>query len=243
MCGRYSLTTTRHDLARELALPIEAVPVDIVPRWNIAPTQPVAALRSEGGLRLDLLQWGLVPEWARDPSTGNRPINARSETLAERPTFRDSFRDRRCLVVADGFYEWAPVAGARRGPKTPYFVRLRRGGVFTFAGLWSRWRGRGKDELLTCTIVTCPPNELVASVHDRMPVIVPEANRAAWLDPDHRDPDSLSALLRAYPAEQMEMYEVSRHVNSTAHDDPRCVERAAGRDDSSPGADAPRLFR
>jgi putative SOS response-associated peptidase YedK len=242
MCGRYSLTTTRVDLARELALPIEAIPADLVPRWNIAPSQPVLAMRRDGGIRLDLLQWGLVPEWAREPSGGRRPINARSETLASRPTFRDAFRARRCLLVADGFYEWAPPA-SKRGPKTPYFVRLKGGGVFTFAGLWSRWRGSGGREILTCAIVTCDSNGLVARIHDRMPVIVPEANREAWMNPDHADPEGLRALLRSYPAERMEMYAVSRHVNSPDHDDPACREPAAADDPAAPDAGPPRLFR
>lgn len=242
MCGRYSLTTTRVDLARELALPLAAIPEDLLPRWNIAPTQGVAALYREDGLRFDLMQWGLVPEWAKDPSIGNRLINARSETLDEKPSFRDSFRDRRCLVVADGFYEWK-ASSSGRGPKTPFFIRLKNGGVFTFAGLYARWHRRDRSDLVTCAIVTCEPNELLAEVHDRMPVILPEANRDAWIDPGHREPESLRALLRAFPAEQMEMYPVSRHVNSTTHDDPACVERVTM--DEEPGDDEglPRLFR
>jgi len=242
MCGRYSLTTTRHDLARELGLPIDMIPEDLVPRWNIAPTQPVVTLHREDGLRLDRMQWGLVPEWAKDPSIGNRLINARAETLDTRPSFRDSFRDRRCLVVADGFYEWR-ASPSGRGPKTPFFLRRRGGGVFAFAGLWSRWRRRGRDDLLTCSIVTCEPNELVAGVHDRMPVILPESNRDAWIDPAHREPGSLRQLLRAYPAEQMEMYPVSRHVNSPDQDDAACIEPVADEDEPAADEGPPRLFR
>lgn len=252
MCGRYSLTTTRVDLARELGLPLEAVPEELVPRWNIAPTQPVPALRH--GLRLDLLQWGLVPHWSKDPSIGSRLINARSETIDEKPSFRDAFRARRCLIPADGFYEWKPPAADEGGAaaaeaggaagaggadaktrrksgrarvKTPYYIRLKSGGVFTFAGLWAFWRGGDGSGIASCTIVTGEPNEMVAGVHDRMPVIVPPENRDAWLDPDHDDPESLRQLLRTFPAAAMEMYPVTRHVNTPAHDDAACIEPAS----------------
>jgi putative SOS response-associated peptidase YedK len=261
MCGRYSLTTTRVDLARELGLPLEAVPEELVPRWNIAPTQPVAALRP--GLRLDLLQWGLVPGWSKDPSIGSRLINARAETLDEKPSFRDAFRDRRCLVLADGFYEWKPadadanadanadasadeasgagVKGRRKGGrsrgKTPYYIRLKSGGVFTFAGLWAFWRGRDGSEVASCTIVTGEPNAMVAAVHDRMPVIVPPENRDAWLDPDHTDPESLRQVLRTFPEDTMEMYPVTRHVNTPANDDAACIEPAPGDPDRDDGDD------
>ncbi len=232
MCGRYSLTTTRYDLARELGLPLDAVPEELVPRWNVAPTQPVAALREDDGLRLETMQWGLVPHWAKDPSIGGRMINARSETLAEKPAFRDAFRRHRCLIPADGFYEWAPAGRGR--PKTPYHIRLRKGGVFTFAGLWSRWRAPSGEWLHSCTIVTSEPNELVAEVHDRMPVILPEDRREAWLARDHDDPESLRALLTPLPAELLEKVAVSRRVNSPDYDDPECLAPATGTDDEVP---------
>jgi putative SOS response-associated peptidase YedK len=232
MCGRYSLTTTRVDLARELGLPVDLIPAELVPRWNIAPSQPVAVLRHRDGVRLDLLQWGLIPTWADDPAIGNRLINARSETLSEKPSFRDSFLRRRCLVVADGFYEWAKPERGRT--KTPFFIRMRSGGVFTFAGLWSRWRLPGRDEIESCAIVTGEPNDLVAPVHDRMPVILPPDRREAWMDPDHQDADSLRSLLRTFPENEMEMYAVGRHVNSPANDDPACIEPAGDEDTPPP---------
>ncbi|MBZ0268807.1 SOS response-associated peptidase, partial [bacterium] len=253
MCGRYSLTTTRVDLARELGLPIEAIPEEFAPRWNIAPTQPVPALRH--GLRFDLLQWGLIPEWSKDPSIGSRMINARAETLDEKPSFRDAFRKRRCLVPADGFYEWKPgtpaAAGAEGGQggaagaakrrrsgraKTPYYIRMKSGGVFTFAGLWAFWRGADGHGIASCTIVTGEPNPMVATVHDRMPVIVPPEHREAWLDPEHRDPESLRPLLRTYPEDVMEMYPVTRHVNTPANDDAACIEPAPEGEGDDPPA-------
>ncbi|GJM45405.1 MAG: DUF159 family protein [Gemmatimonadota bacterium] len=223
MCGRYSLTTERHDLARELGLPLDAIPEDYAPRWNVAPSQSVAALRDrDQGIRFDWLQWGLLPDWVSDPSGARRPINARSESLAQKPSFRDSFRRRRCLIVADGFYEWAPTPG-RRTAKTPYFIHLKSNEPFTFAGLWSRWRGKTGDELHTCAIVTGEPNELVAGVHDRMPVIVPRERREAWLDPEHQDPTTLAHLLQPLAADLMTLHPVSTHVNAPRNDDPECV--------------------
>lgn len=221
MCGRYSLTTQREDLARALDLPLDAVLDPLAPRYNIAPTQPVPVLVNDGGTRMVLRRWGLVPDWARDPAIGNRLINARRETLADKPSFRDSFLRKRCLVIADGFYEWHE---ARKGnPKVPYYIRMRDHSPFTFAGLWSRWRARDGEDLLTCAIVTGEPNELVRSVHDRMPVILPAERRNAWLDPELRDERKLAALLDTLDAGAMEMTPVSRHVNSPEHDDPECI--------------------
>ncbi len=222
MCGRYSLQTTRVHLARELGLGIEGV-LDLPPRWNIAPTQPVAVVRAskEGTPIMALQRWGLVPSWANDPRMGSQLINARKESIATKPSFRDSFLDRRCLVLADGFYEWAPAeTGA---PRSPHYIRLRSRRSFTMAGLWSRWRSPAGEPLDTCTIITGPPNEVVERLHDRMPVILPPAARDAWLDPNRRDELSLLELLRTFPASELESYPVSRHVNSPDHDDPKCI--------------------
>ena len=200
---------------------MEIVPDSLEPRYNIAPSQPVPILLKDAGVRMALFQWGLIPPWAKDPSIGNRMINARRETLAERPSFRDAFRAQRCLVIADGFYEWRRAA---RGPKTPYYVRLKSHEPFTFAGLWSRWRPPSGDDVLTCTIVTGDANELLEPIHDRMPVVIPPANRDAWLDPEHREAESLLALLRTGDPQEMEMYPVSRYVNSPANEGARCIE-------------------
>jgi putative SOS response-associated peptidase YedK len=224
MCGRYTLTTRKEDLAVELAVD-PGVVLDLEPRWNIAPTQEVPILLKDVGIRMALFRWGLVPPWAKDPVVGSRMINARSETLADRASFRDALRERRCLVLADGFYEW--LRGEAGRPKIPHYIRLRSGRAFTFAGLWSKWRGPAGQDLYTCTIVTGESDALVGRIHDRMPVVIPPALRDAWLDPGHRDPESLLALLRAARPEEMEMFPVSRWVNKPDHEGPQCIEREA----------------
>lgn len=259
MCGRYSLQTKRVDLARELAL-AEADVLDLPPRWNVAPSQPVPiVLRSaERGdasrATMALHVWGLVPAWANHPRIGSRLINARKESLATRASFRDSFREgRRCLVVADGFYEWGPLEPG--GPRVPRYIRLKTKRPFTFAGLWARWRSPADEPLDTCTIVTGPPNDLVRPIHDRMPVILRPEARDAWLDPKLRNENDLLSLLDVFPAEQLETYPVSRHVNSPDNDDSKCIEplgegeeeppkgRARkGTAKGRPGTDQPDLF-
>jgi putative SOS response-associated peptidase YedK len=220
MCGRYFLTTPGDVLAAELEL--ESVP-ELEPRYNIAPSQPVAVVRASEpgpGRALARVTWGLIPGWARERAIGNRLINARGETLAEKPSFRDAFRKRRCLIPADGFFEWQKLPGG----KQPFVLRRKGGGPITFAGLWSSWKDRETGEALeTCAIVTTTPNELAATVHDRMPVLLGRAARADWLDPA-ADPNALSALLVPYPAAEMEAYPVSRRVNDPGHDDPACIE-------------------
>ena len=193
---------------------------DPAPRYNIAPTQDVLAITNEGESNAArFMRWGLVPRWARDVSIGNRMINARAETLAERPSFRVAFRRRRCLVVADSFYEWKREGRGR----TPMRIRLEDGGIFAFAGLWESWTGPGGRRILSCAIVTTAANEFMASIHDRMPVILSPDSEAFWLDPDVQDTDALSELLTPYPSERMAAYEVSSVVNSAANDGPECV--------------------
>ncbi|MCL7937134.1 MAG: SOS response-associated peptidase [marine benthic group bacterium] len=232
MCGRFTLTTP----AAEWAALFELDPVpDFEPRYNIAPTQQVAAVRSlfraqheetrsERGERdgetreFAKLRWGLVPHWAKEPDLKGRTlINARSETVAERPSFRDSFRFRRCLVVADGFYEWQP-AGAR---KQPYWIRLDTEAPFAFAGLWDAWTD-GSEMIESCTILTTEANEALRPIHDRMPVILDPASYDAWIDPETPNWD-LERLLTAWPSESMLMHPVSTHVNHVGHDDPSCI--------------------
>jgi putative SOS response-associated peptidase YedK len=238
VCGRYSLITQREDLARALEIAEDLVPADLEPHYNIAPSQPVVALRTGRDRRpgMGRFRWGLVPHWAKDPSIGNRLINARRETLATKPSFRDPFRERRCAIVADGFYEWKKVEEGR--PRVPHYIRLAGGEPFTFAGLWDRWRAPDGTAVESCTIVTGPPNELIAPVHDRMPVILPREARRAWLDPDLRDESELMRLLQPYDPDALEMWEVSRHVNSPDHDDPECIEPAPA-DTDPPGSDEP----
>lgn len=192
------------------------------PRYNIAPTQPVpAVVQGDDGLRLGALRWGLIPHWADDPGIGNRMINARSETVDRKPAFEEPFRNRRCWVLADGFYEWRKEDGR----KVPIQFRLPEGRPFAFAGLWDRWR-QGDREIVSCTILTTEPNAAVRPVHDRMPVVLPEEVREEWLDPD-AGPDRLKSLLRPYPG-PMEHRRVSTRVNSPENDDPSILEPDPG---------------
>jgi putative SOS response-associated peptidase YedK len=222
MCGRYVLSTPGDVLAELFQLP---APVELAARYNIAPTQAVPIVRAsvEDGRELAFAQWGLVPHWAKERAIGNRLINARGETLAEKPSFRDAFKRRRCLIPADGFYEWRKVDGG----KQPYLLRLRGGALFAFAGLWSTWRDRERGETLeSCAIVTTSPNALAATIHDRMPVILPPERHARWLDPAATDPVALASLLVPYPDGEMEAYPVSTRVNSPRNDDPSLIEPA-----------------
>jgi putative SOS response-associated peptidase YedK len=232
MCGRYSLITQREDLARALEITEDLLPADLAPHWNIAPTQPVAALRRGEALEVATLRWGLIPWWAEDPSVGARAINARRETLATKPSFRGPFRQRRCAILADGFYEWRELEPGKG--KVPHYIRLASGEPFTFAGLWDQWRSPEGEVVESCTIVTSPPNELVARVHDRMPVILTREARESWLDRGRRDEKDLMRLLQPYDADAMEMFPVSRHVNSPANDDAACLEPAEAADEAPP---------
>jgi len=219
MCGRFTLATPPQIVAEFFELP--AVP-DLQPRYNIAPTQGVPAVvvtLNEPERRLQLFRWGLIPASADDPSIGNRMINARAETAAEKPAFREAFRRRRCLVIADGFYEWQKLPKR----KQPFYVRMRDAKPFAFAGLWDCWR-KGDEPIRSCTLLTCPPNELVASMHDRMPVILDPNNYAVWLDPQVTEEELLASLLAPFPAERMTGYPVSTRVNAATQDDPACIE-------------------
>jgi putative SOS response-associated peptidase YedK len=221
MCGRFTLTLDLPQLQQQLGL--GEIRATTIPRYNVAPSQPVAVVSDPEERAIELMQWGLVPFWADDPSIGSRMINARSETVAEKPAFRTPFAQRRCLVLADGFYEWNRPQG-KSGPAIPYFYRLKEGQPFAFAGLWDNWKpkqGNG-DELRTCTIITCPANELVSQVHPRMPVVLSGDNMWRWLELDSRK--ELQALLTPYPAEEMESFQVSRSVNRPDVDQPSLLE-------------------
>ena len=222
MCGRFTQAADGEIIARVFDLP-EAP--ELSPRYNIAPTQDVAALRlaESGGRELVQLHWGLIPPWAKERAMGARMINARAETLAEKPAFRSAFRARRCLIVADGFYEWQKL-GTR---KQPHFIGFRDGRPFAFAGLWERWHGGGEEAVESCTIVTTEANELLAPIHDRMPVIVDPDDFAFWIDPSQKETDRLAGLLRPYPPGPLEAYPVSLLVNSPANDTPACRKRLA----------------
>lgn len=198
------------------------IPPGLQPRYNIAPTQPVAVVPNDGQNRLDYFTWGLVPFWAKDPSIGNRMINARSETLAEKPSFRNAFRRRRCLILADGFYEWhQPVKGQ---PKVPIYIQFKDQRPFAFAGLWERWQSPDGSEILSCTIITTRPNPLVARYHNRMPVILPDGSHSLWLDPGEGNPKQLSPLLGPHPDDEMTAYPVSRMVNDPSNESPDLIQ-------------------
>ena len=225
MCGRYTLTAPGDVLAELFGL--DEWP-EVEARYNVAPTQEVAAVRVDepgGGRRFVTLKWGLIPPWADDPAIGNKMINARSESVAEKPAFRSSFKRKRCLVLADGFYEWQKVEG---GKKQPWYFRLESGEPFAFAGLWSSWnKGSGQSDrgpIESCTILTTDANPLVRKVHPRMPVILDPEEYDVWLDPAIEDRERLEAALDPLDVEKMIAYPVSTRVNSPANDEPSVIE-------------------
>ncbi|MBN1991911.1 MAG: SOS response-associated peptidase [Anaerolineae bacterium] len=219
MCGRFSLATNQKKLAESFAE--FKLPEEMAPRHNIAPSQPVAVVANNGQGQVEFFQWGLVPAWAKDPAVGNRLINARSETLAEKPSFKNAYKRRRCLVLADGFYEWRKEPNSKA--KTPMYIQLLSKEPFAFAGLWESWHGADGSHLLSCTIITTTPNELMADIHNRMPVLLPPETYPLWLDPAERNPAELKELLKPYPAAQMIAYPVSKVVNNPRNDTPDCI--------------------
>jgi putative SOS response-associated peptidase YedK len=219
MCGRFTLTVDPADLAE--AFPEFTFPGQLAPRYNIAPTQPVLALANDGTGKADFFVWGLIPSWAKDPAIGARLINARAETLSEKPSFRAAFKYRRCLIFANGFYEWQARPGSK--VKVPHFIHLKSGNPFAFAGLWEQWHASDGSQIKSATIITTAPNELMTPIHNRMPVILPQVSYARWLEPSSRQPADLQALLASYPAEAMAAYPVSTLVNSPANDHPECL--------------------
>lgn len=223
MCGRFSLSQTGDALA--VAFHLKTAP-PVAPRYNIAPTQPVAtvvAIPDAPEPHFQVLQWGLIPSWAKDPAIGSRMINARAETVSEKPSFRAAFKRRRCLVLADGFYEWQRQGD--RQPKQPYYVFLKGRQPFAFAGLWEHWHDPASGgELQTCTLLTTEPNSLMEPIHNRMPVILPPEDYAAWLDPSFYHLQTLQSMLRPYEANAMDRYPISKAVNSPQNDTPACIE-------------------
>ncbi len=219
MCGRFTLTVDPGQLQE--AFPWVEFPEDLSLRYNIAPSQPVAVVPNDGLNRVDFFNWGLIPFWAKDPKIGNRMINARAETLAEKPSFRGSFKYKRCLVLADGFYEWRKEPGTKT--KTPMYLRMKNHKPFAFAGLWDNWHSSDGSEIRTCTIITTEPNTLVKEIHNRMPVILSQNVYSDWLQEGENDPSLLKSFLQPYPAEELEAYPVSRFVNSPHNDSPECI--------------------
>jgi putative SOS response-associated peptidase YedK len=216
MCGRFSQKSSSKKIAEKFE--VEEVP-PLLERYNVAPSQAVLGVREDGVREATFFKWGLVPRWAKDTSIGSKLINARSETITEKPSFRDAFLRRRCLVPVDGFYEW----GRRGDRKQPFYFHMRDGEPFAIAGLWERWEG-GNEPLETCTLLTTEANSLLAPYHDRMPVILRPEDYETWLDTDMRQPEILMRLLSPYQHEEMNAYAVSALVNSPSNDGPRCVE-------------------
>ena len=243
MCGRYTQTASGEAIAKAFGL--KSAP-DVQPRYNIAPTQAISAIvqssyhQSEStdqrpeqhpeqhleeptGREHRFFQWGLVPSWSKDPKIGSRMINARSETVAEKPSFRAALKRRRCLVLADGFYEWQRT----NGKKQPYYIQVEDQDIFGFAGLWETWQNGEGSHLETCTILTTEPNGLMETIHNRMPVIIHPEDFDLWLDPSLQDGRHVQHLLRPYEDEAMDAYAVSTAVNNPRNEQPECIEPIA----------------
>lgn len=219
MCGRFTLRTSSKDIVKAFGL---GDAPDLKPRYNIAPTQQVAAIRlapETGTRQLSMYRWGLIPSWANDPQIGYSMINARAESVAMKPAYRSAFRKGRCLIVADGFYEWKKTGTN----KQPFFIRLKDDEPFAFAGLSEHWH-RGDQAIDSATIITTEPNELMEGIHDRMPVILSPEDYDLWLEPDFHGQGKLLEMLKPYPAEDMEAYPISTTVNNPRNETKECVE-------------------
>ena len=221
MCGRYSLTADLGELAR--GFEFDGSWDTFERRYNIAPTQDVLTVVGGETRRGGFMRWGLIPHWAKSASIGNRMINARAETVAEKPAFRDALRRRRCLVLADGFYEWQRVPGSR--PKRPMRITLKTGKPFAFAGLWETWRDAAGQVIPSCTIITTVANARLAPIHNRMPVVLPRELEGFWIDGSVTDPRTLANALTPYSDQAFVVYEVSALVNSADNNMPEVLAR------------------
>ena len=217
MCGRYTLTTDLSFL--QARFKFESAGLAYKPRYNTAPTQEVLTVAKNGEKHAQYMRWGLIPFWAKDMKIGYRMINAQAESVAEKPSFRTAFKKRRCLVLADGFYEWK-----KNGTKkTPMRITLKDQEPFAFAGMWDSWKSPEGEMVRSCTIITTTPNELIEPIHNRMPVILPQESEEIWLDATIEDPKVLSSMLIPFPAGSMEAYVVSDLVNSPKNETPDCI--------------------
>ena len=219
MCGRYSLVASIAELEGRFGF--DGADVAYSPSYNVAPTQGVLTVVAESDARRAVrMRWGLIPSWAREASIGSRMINARAETVAEKPSFRTALRRRRCLVLADGFYEWRRTSAGKR----PMRITMASGEPFAFAGLWDTWRGPQDEAVTSCTIITTGANDLLRPIHDRMPVILQREREDLWLDHDVREPNVLRELLIPYNPDSMKAYEVSTLVNFAVNNGPELIE-------------------
>ncbi len=218
MCGRFTLSQPINAIASVFNL-AQIPPLE--PRYNIAPTQLIPSICAAPGgeKQLQMLRWGLIPSWAKDPAIGAKLINARAETVSEKPSFKSAFKRRRCLIVADGFYEWQ----RQDGKKQPYYFRLQNGQPFAFAGLWEQWKSPEEQEITSCTILTTAANDLLRPIHDRMPVILDSDRYELWLDPKVEKSEILQPLLHPYQADLMTSYAVSTKVNNPKNNTSECI--------------------
>lgn len=239
MCGRFTLVASASDL--EAFFKGFVFPSDLLPRYNVAPTQDIAVALNDDSENVRMLRWGLVPFWAKDPKIGSRMINARAETLVDKPSFRDAFRKKRCLVFTDGFYEWKKTGEKQ---KRPMRIRMRSKEPFAMAGLWDTWKTPEGDHLGTCTIITTTPNTLMEPIHNRMPAVLASEAYGTWLRSDDTPDATLQATLKPYPASEMVAYPVSTTVNSVRNDTPSCIEPSPEADAPDPDSDTeqPQLF-
>ena len=223
MCGRFALTTAAGEIASffSVQLPTTSSGPTIQPRYNIAPSQQVSVIVADEGdaeRKWKLFRWGLIPSWSKETRIGYRLINARCETLGEKPSFRAAFQKRRCLIVADGFYEWEKTTTG----KQPHYFSMANGGLMAFAGLWERWNR--ETEIFSCTIITTIANELLGELHDRMPVILDPDHHEQWLDREFLDTGRLTNLFQPYPAEEMQCRAADPIVNNARNETPACLE-------------------
>ncbi len=221
MCGRITLTSSARELAEQFELEpgLELAPLE--PRFNVAPSQDIATVRQDrdGRRVLKVERWGLVPHWAKDPAIGNRLITARAKSVATKPAFRDAFRSRRCVVPADGFYEWSGRGAERR----PYIFRRPDRAMIGIAGLYERWIGEGGEVVDSCTLITTDANATLAPFHDRMPVILAPGDYGRWLDRDQQESEALMSLLAPCPPDWLDSSPVSTRINNPRNDDPECL--------------------
>jgi len=223
MCGRYTLFAEFDEILDRFDIEASIDQELYNPSYNIAPSHSVLSVINDGTRnRLGYLRWGFVPTWAKDEKIGYKMINARAETLAEKPSFREAYKHRRCLVVADSFYEWKKGAD---NSKTPMRITLKSEKLFAMAGIWERWKTPEGKPLFTCSIITTTSNELMKDIHDRMPVILNKEDEQTWLDPKLDDVSKISHLLKPLPADHMEAYEVSTMVNSPRNNSPQLIQK------------------
>ncbi|MHA1908622.1 MAG: SOS response-associated peptidase [Candidatus Thorarchaeota archaeon] len=221
MCGRFSLLTNVKVLIERFK--IDEAEVRPEPRYNVAPAQMVTAVIDAASRHLVSMRWGLIPHWAKDPKIGSKMINARAETVAEKGVFKPALKKRRCLVLADGFYEWQKVGSTKK----PMYIRMKTREPFALAGLYEKWKSPSEKIIQSCTIITTEPNTLMKPIHNRMPVILKKKDEEAWLDSTNEDLNALTKLLKKYPANKMEAYEVSTYVNSPKNTGSQCIRPSA----------------